>query len=129
MKSNIELDVATKYSAGHELKCLEDVILEKNEMKVIETGITLNIPKNYYFQIAPKSKHSLYGIQVLAGVVDSDYTGTIKVILLNSGKSSYKIEKGKSIAQGILLRYYHLSNCNYIHNENFLHEGFGSSKS
>jgi dUTP pyrophosphatase len=45
-----------------------------------------------------------YGIQVGAGVVDSDYTGEIKVILFNHGAYDFTIKTGDRIAQLIFER-------------------------
>ena len=44
---------------------------------------------------------ALKGIDVAAGVVDPDYTGTIKVLLVNTTKELYKVAIGDRIAQGI----------------------------
>jgi dUTP pyrophosphatase len=44
-------------------------------------------------------KHS---IDVLAGVVDSDYRGEIKIILYNHSNTSYNVNRGDRVAQGIL---------------------------
>ena len=54
---------------------------------MIDTGIILDIPNGYYGRIAPRSGLSYKdGIDVLAGVIDSDYRGNIKIILLNTDK-------------------------------------------
>lgn len=95
---------------------------------MIETGITLSIPNGYVFIIKPKSSHAFnYGIDVLAGIIDSDYKGTIKVILINHGSKTFNITKGMKIAQGLFVQYFHASNCNYIKDSNFNHVGFGST--
>ena len=38
-------------------------------------------------------------IAVNAGVIDSDYTGEIKVVLVNMGNQDYQIKNGDRIAQ------------------------------
>ena len=38
-------------------------------------------------------------IAVNAGVIDMDYTGEVKVVLLNLGKEDYQVKKGERIAQ------------------------------
>jgi dUTP pyrophosphatase len=40
-----------------------------------------------------------HGIDTLAGVVDSDYRGEVKVALVNHGDQPFRIEKGDRIAQ------------------------------
>ena len=45
---------------------------------------------------------SAEGIDVGAGVIDSDYSGEIKVILFNHGDEDFIIKKGDRIAQGVI---------------------------
>lgn len=67
------------------------------------TGIAVAIPEGYYGRIAPRSGLALNGaIDVLAGVIDSDYRGEIKVILINHGKEHVWIDDHMRIAQLIL---------------------------
>ena len=41
----------------------------------------------------------------MAGVVDSDYRGEIKVILVNLGQANFNVSVGDRIAQAILEKY------------------------
>ena len=67
--------------------------------------MAIGLPPNTYGRIAPRSglafKHSL---AVNTGVIDADYTGEIKVILVNLGTKKYKIHKEDKIAQLIVER-------------------------
>lgn len=96
--------IIPKYStpgdAGMDLCSIEDYILEPGERKLFPTGIKMSYSKNYYTRIAPRSGLALkYGIDVLAGVIDSGYRGEYGVILINHGQESFKVEKGMRIAQ------------------------------
>ena len=51
------------------------------------------------------SSLSLQGISVVPGIVDSDYTGEIKVLISLPAKT-VQINKGQRIAQLLLLPYY-----------------------
>ena len=79
----------------------EETTIEPNNKAMISTGIhcTLSSP-DYYLRVAPRSglaaKHA---INVLAGVVDYDYTGEIKVILINHGKETFNVNKYDRVAQ------------------------------
>ncbi len=44
-------------------------------------------------------KSALKGVIVLAGVIDSDYQGTIKIVLQNTSEVPLPLEKGSKIAQ------------------------------
>jgi dUTP pyrophosphatase len=69
----------------------------------VSTGISISIPTNTYFRIAPRSGLAYKnGIDVLAGVIDSDYRGEVKVLLINLSKDVFSIARGDRIAQGIL---------------------------
>jgi dUTP pyrophosphatase len=53
---------------------------------------------------------SLYhSIDVKAGVIDSDYRGTLKVLLSNQGDSDFIVPIGYRMAQIILLPTYELN--------------------
>lgn len=66
----------------------------------VPTGISITVPIYCYARIAPRSGLTFkYGIQVGAGVIDSDYTGEIKVILFNHGENDFIIKTGDRIAQ------------------------------
>ena len=75
------------------------------EKKIIPTGISVAIPKQYEIQIRPRSGLAAKnGISVLntPGTIDSDYRGEIKVILINLGKDIFQINKNDRIAQMIV---------------------------
>jgi dUTP pyrophosphatase len=89
-------------SAGADLYADEDRIIYPGERVLIPTGIAIKAPDNTYIRIAPRSGLALHkGLDVLAGVVDADYTGQIMVILLNTSQESVDINKGDRIAQAI----------------------------
>ena len=95
-------------SAGLDLSSNENGIIEPLSRVMISTGLIIKIPDNYYARIAPRSGLALnYGIDVLAGVIDSDYRGEIKVILYNTDKNNnFYYKKGDKIAQLIIEKYY-----------------------
>ena len=108
LSSNITLPVyETKGSSGLDIIANNsDIIkIEPNEWKIIPTGISIAIPKNYEIQIRPRSGLSAkQGISVLntPGTIDSDYRGEIKVILINLGKKTFLVSGGDRIAQMVL---------------------------
>lgn len=72
---------------------------------LIPTGLYCKLPKGYELMVRPRSGLALkHGITVLntPGCVDSDYTGEIGVILINTGNSAFKIEHGDRIAQAVV---------------------------
>jgi len=93
----------SRFSAGQNLYALKDVLIPAQGQKHIGTGIAIGIPKGTYARIAPQSgltyKESL-GIS--GGVIDTDYTGEVKVIMMNHGKRNYQVQEGDRIAQMIM---------------------------
>lgn len=70
---------------------------------LVPTGVKMAIPPGRYGRVAPRSGlANRYGIDVLAGVIDSDYRGYIGVILLNTGSEIYTVRHGDRIAQIII---------------------------
>lgn len=83
----------------------EEVILQPGEIKLIPTGIQIELPPNFEAQIRPRSGLALnYGITLLntPGTIDSDYRGEIKLIVINLGKEAVKIARGQRIAQMVI---------------------------
>lgn len=94
---------ATPGAAGMDMHAAEGAVVPPNGAWVaVETGIVLQFPPTVYARIAPRSGLAFkHGIQVGAGVIDSDYTGSIKVILFNHGTTPFSIQPGDRIAQVI----------------------------
>lgn len=87
--------------------CLEDkqvIDFSHGAQVVVPTGIAVEIPDGYYGRIAPRSGLAFrYGFDVLAGVIDPDYRGELKVILdRNSHGPFVAIINGDRVAQLII---------------------------
>ena len=76
--------------------------LEPGGKVLINTGLKIKLPDGHYGRIAPRSGLSLSGIDVLAGVIDNDFRGQVKVFLINLGKENFVINLGDRIAQLII---------------------------
>lgn len=91
-------------SAAYDLKCSSEMIVPSFETRVINTGIHMSIPAGYYGQVLSRSSLALKGIVVVGGVIDSDYTGEIKVIMQNSSDSDYIFNKNDKVAQIAIIK-------------------------
>ena len=101
-KLTSEARIPTKGStqaAGHDLYAQETRIIPAKGQGIIGIGIEIGLPLGTYGRIAPRSglafKNSL---TVNAGVIDADYTGEVKIVLVNLGTTRYKVHKGDKIA-------------------------------
>ena len=88
-------------AAGYDLYLADDFVLDSNQRKLAPTGIAVAIPSNCYGRIALRSSLAVQGIDIGAGVIDSDYRGEVNVLLINTGERR-KFKKGERIAQLIL---------------------------
>lgn len=88
------------YAAGFDLYTPISFILEAGDRKPVPIDVCVQVPSGYYARIAPRSGLAYkYGIDILAGVVDSDYRGEIIVIIQNHGQAKVEFTAGDRIAQ------------------------------
>ncbi|BBO18019.1 deoxyuridine 5'-triphosphate nucleotidohydrolase [Candidatus Brocadia pituitae] len=81
------------------------VLIERGEIKLVPTGIHIEVPRGYEAQVRPRSglalKHGLTLVNT-PGTIDSDYRGEIGIILCNLGKEKFTVERGMRIAQLVI---------------------------
>lgn len=121
----------TSFAAGYDLYAAEDAVVVCGTRKLIKTNVSMEITPGYYGRIAPRSGLAYKnGIDVLAGVIDSDYRGDIGVILYNTDKNiDFSVKKGDRIAQ-IIFEACYSATLNTVENlDNTLRQagGFGST--
>ena len=90
-------------SAGYDLCSVDTTTIEPHKWKLIDTGISFTVPDKTYGRIAPRSGLAVKnGIDVHGGVIDADYTGPVKVILMNHSDVAFNVNIGDRIAQLII---------------------------
>ncbi len=73
---------ATPFAAGLDLYALESGVIFPNLAHRINTGVAIEIPAGYAGFIWPRSgMASRFGMDILGGVIDSDYRGEIIVMV------------------------------------------------
>ena len=110
MKIKIKLDPgafmperAHENDAGYDLRSPVTGRLYAGEAVVIDTGVHVEIPAGYVGMLKSKSGLNVVHDIVGEGVIDSGYTGSIRVKLYNHGTESYVIEEGDKISQLVIL--------------------------
>lgn len=95
---------ASEYAVGADIYANEGAVIPPHGRALIGTGIALEMSLNCWAQIAPRSGAAyLNGIMVMAGIIDPDYRGEIKVLLYNaSNQDTYYVNLGDRIAQLII---------------------------
>lgn len=94
---------ATRGSAGYDLCSAIDTAVEPGGRLAIPTELSVELTEGHYGRVAPRSGLAMKkGINVGAGVLDSDYRGKIAVILFNHSDELFSIKTGDRIAQLII---------------------------
>ena len=75
---------------------------------LVSTGISIELPELTFGKICSRSSLALKGIDIGAGVIDSDYRGIIKILLINNGNEEFNFSAGERLAQLIISNYCHL---------------------
>lgn len=100
-------EYATPGAAGMDLRAdvEERLVLKPGERKLIQTGLSTEIPAGFEGQIRPRSGLAFkHGISVTnsPATIDSDYRGPIGVILHNLGQEDFEVKAGDRIAQFVI---------------------------
>ena len=104
LSSNATLPTrASPLSAGYDLYSATDVVVPARGRVLVPTDLSITVPVHTYGRVAPRSGLALKnGLDVGAGVVDSDYTGPVGVVLFNHTDTDYQVKKGDRCAQFIV---------------------------
>lgn len=93
----------TEGAAGYDLVACDGAQILPGERLAIPVGISLELDPGTVAIVKPRSSLAWkYGIDVLAGVIDSDYRGEVLALLINHGKIPFNISRGDRIAQMII---------------------------
>ncbi len=97
----------SREAAGADLyACLDaPVTIQPGETAWIPTGLSFEVPKGcaglVYARSSMGAKRGLAPANKV-GVVDSDYRGEVRVVLLNHGKVAQTVEHGERVAQFLI---------------------------
>ncbi len=98
-------DYASVGAAGADLRASAAITLPPGGRAAVPTGVFLEIPNGHVGLVWPRSGLAVrHGIDTLAGVIDSDYRGEVKVVLVNHGEEPFTISPGERVAQLLVQR-------------------------
>ena len=96
----------TPGSAGFDMHAAEGCVIAPGQRSMISTGVSIHLPRGHYGQLLGRSGLACrHGVVVLGGVIDPDYRGEVKVMLLNTGDAALTVTRGDRIAQLVLIKY------------------------
>ena len=91
--------------AGLDLRSTISTVLEANTSIVIDSGVAFKIPVGFVGLVFARSgmaKHNVSPANCV-GVIDSGFSGSVKINLHNYSSTPYKIEKYDRIGQIVIL--------------------------
>lgn len=93
--------------AGLDLRAAEDAVLAPFERKMVPCGIAVAIPQGHAGFVLPRSGLAAkHGISIVnaPGLIDSNYRGELKVILVNlDPENEFSVSRGDRIAQLVIM--------------------------
>jgi dUTP pyrophosphatase len=92
--------------AGYDLRTAESFSLWPGERVTVPTGVAIALPPGVAGLVTPRSGlASAHGISVVngPGLIDPNYRGEIRVVLVNLGDSRFEAAVGDRIAQLLLV--------------------------
>jgi dUTP pyrophosphatase len=90
-------------AAGLDVCSIEDLRIGPHQRVMARTGLAVAIPRGFYGRVAPRSGLAAKnGLDVLAGVIDSDYRGEVCCLLYNTGEEMIELPAGSKICQLIV---------------------------
>jgi dUTP pyrophosphatase len=95
--------------AGYDLRAVEPFALEPGERAVVPTGVAVALPPGVAGLVVPRSGLAArHGLSVVngPGLIDPNYRGEVRVVLVNLGQEAYAGEAGDRIAQLLLVPYW-----------------------
>ena len=100
---------ATEHAAGYDLRSAEEsVTLAPGEIRLVGTGLVMELPEGIECQVRPRSGLALeHGVTLpnSPGTIDPDYRGELRVIMQNLGSKSVTLWRGERIAQLVFARF------------------------
>jgi dUTP pyrophosphatase len=92
--------------AGYDLRCVEAFTLAPGERSTVPTGVAIALPPFVAGLVVPRSGLAARcGLSVVngPGLVDPNYRGELRVVLVNLGDAVFEAAAGDRIAQLLLV--------------------------
>jgi len=95
--------------AGYDLSCVESFVLRPGERRMVPTGVALALPPGVAGLVLPRSglahRHGISCVNS-PGLIDPNYRGELRVILVNHGEEMFRAHAGDRVAQLLLVPYW-----------------------
>ena len=104
LDSNAQLPChMTEGDAAVDLRSVESCVIKAGQKHIVRSGLAFEIPKGYAGLVWDRSglaaKHEIH---TMAGVIDSNYRGEVRVVLKNFSDKDFEVSVGDRIAQMLI---------------------------
>lgn len=123
----------TAGAVGFDFEASEATVIEPGEIKLVPTGLVMEIPEGYFLAIVPRSSTpKKFGLEMphSLGVIDVDYSGPgdeIFIQVRNFTNEAVTVNPGDRVAQGLIIP---VARANFIKkdlSDNQTRGGFGTT--
>ena len=92
---------ATKDAGGIDVFMPSTVVLQPGEQKLIDMGFKIKVPQSTCVKIYPRSSfvRKNFNIHIHEGVIDSDFRGSVKLLVVNKSPQQVTFNKDNRIVQ------------------------------
>lgn len=90
--------------AGLDLASPQTEFIDPNGSVVIDTMVSVEIPKGYAGFIVPRSSNNVLYAESCTGLIDANFTGTIKVRVYNHGDVHQTIKQWERFCQLVIFK-------------------------
>jgi len=94
--------------AAYDLRCTQGFSLWPRERATVPTGVAIALPAGVAGLVTPRSGLAArHGISLVnsPGLIDPNYRGEIRIVLVNLGEARFEARAGDRIAQLLLVPY------------------------
>ena len=99
---------ATQGSASYDLFAAEAITILPRSCETVSIDFRWSIPKGFYGKIYPRSGLVKNMITVDAGLIDSDYSGIVHMLIVNHSNKAFTIRTGDRVAQVVFVEHYNV---------------------
>lgn len=120
---------AHKWDAGLDLRSVEDKVVPAHSSAVFDTGVHIELTPFTAGFLKSKSGLNVKHNITSDGVIDTGYTGPIRVKLYNHGGTDYRVRRGDKISQLVVvdIRLPHIQLVDELEETERGEGGFGST--
>lgn len=94
----------TDGAGGFDLTCVNGFSVEKGATAFVDTRLCFEIPERHAGFVKGRSSLAKRGLWCYEGLIDSDYRGSVRILLHNTSSQVITVAAGSRIAQMVIVK-------------------------